>query len=196
MSGGVNSPRIVPPVGQKIDLAQGLVAAVKPGIQPPAMRRRPASRTAARPARKAARCGRSSKRTRARPGRSRCVQGACPAASSRRAPRLSQQRLRLGDFVRLEELVVLQGVAHRFLVDQHVRQERISVQFAGCRFQAFEPRFEFGAVRRGHFDSYRRHRLDGRSGRLRQRGDRECRYAVDGSHFAALSYRSLHFRRA
>ena len=81
---------------------------------------------------------------------------------------MRQQQFRFGDLVDVEELVVLQGVAQRLLIDEDVGQQRIALQFLGRRAQAIESRLQFRLVGRRNFDADRWDRL-GRRPRCRRR---------------------------
>ena len=115
--------------GEKIDFAEGFVAAVEPRVDAPAMRRG----------------GRIGRRHDQAVGLHALVDlrnvAADYQAGGRRPRRLAggqlggaffallEQHFGLGDFVGLEEFVVLEGVADGFVVDQDVGQERAGLKF-------------------------------------------------------------------
>ena len=72
---------------------------------------------------------------------------------------LFQQLARLRNLVRLEELVVLKSVADGFLINEDVGEQRIGFEFGDGSAEMVEAGLQFGAILRGDFDAGRRYLL-------------------------------------
>ena len=158
VSGGVNSPAVAQPVPEEIHLAQGFAAAVKPGVQAPAVRRvgrvsrrhdQPVGLHAAIDLRDVAAHHQSGSGGPGRLSAANRSARSCPSFNSSLA----------ADLLRLEKFVVLEGIADGVVKDPDIGGQPVRPELLDALAQPRQPGLELRAVSRRDRDTRRRHRL-------------------------------------